>query len=373
MSKKNILLMYISKNSGHHHASLAIENALHDLSDDVETLAVDSFNYMNPVLEKIIGKTYMSVIRRKPEFWGYIYDNPKVVQGTQKIKNLIHRHNSNKTRALLERFNPDAVICTQAFPCGIMADYKKSQGIPLLLSGVLTDYAPHSYWMYDNVDMYFVPSEETKERLVANGIAPDKVRLTGIPIDPKFKKIIDKNKIRKSLNLSEKEPIILVMGGSQGLGPMKETIKVLNNSELNFQIIVVTGGNRKIYNYLSKRAPHFRKKVIVLGYVEHIDELMEVSSVIISKPGGITVSEALAKGLALFIVKPIPGHETMNSDHLTKNRVAIKVDNLNNIEIFLKELFSSPSALVNMQSRAKKFSKPNSALDIAKGVLERIM
>jgi len=371
--KKRVLLMYISKNSGHHHASLALEKAFHQLSDDVETLNIDSFHYTNPIFEKIINKLYMSVIKRKPEFWGHIYDNPQVVRRTQKLKESIHKYNSGKMKDLLDDFKPQAVVCTQAFPCGIVADYKKNNSTNITLVGVLTDYAPHSYWVYDNVDHYFVPSAESKERLVEGGVLEDRVVVTGIPIDPKFRKVTNKEKVINSLKLSSNKPIILVMGGSQGIGPIKEIMKALSNSKLDFQIIVITGTNKKLYRYLEKKSHQITKRTVVLGYSDNINELMEISTVVISKPGGVTISEAFAKSLPVFIIKPIPGQERLNADHLVKYKVGININNLQDTEIFLKELLLNSSALNNMRNRAKAFSKPNSALDIASTVLERIM
>lgn len=371
--KKRVLLMYISENSGHHQASRAIENALHQLSDDVETFNIDSFHYTNPILEKIVNQAYMSVIKRKPEFWGQIYDNPKIVKNTQRLRASIHKYNSNKMTNLLDELHPQAILCTQAFPCGIIADCKNESNADFMLAGVLTDYAPHSYWIYDNVDTYFVPSTETGEKLIMNGVLKEKINVTGIPIDPKFRKVTDKKKVKKALNLLDSKPIVLVMGGSQGIGPIKEIMKFLNVSEVDFQIIVITGNNKKLFKFLEKKALHSRKKTVVLGYVKNIDEIMEISSIVISKPGGITISESLAKGLPVFIVKPIPGQEEMNAGHLVKNKVAVRLDNFSNINIFLKELFSSLPVLNNMRQRAKAFSKPNSAIDIAKSVLERIM
>ena len=371
--KKRVLLMYISKNSGHHHASLAIESAFRELSDNIETLNVDSFSYTNPILEQVINRTYMSVIRRTPGVWNYLYDNPDVVRKTQKLRESIHKYNSQKMKNLLEDFKPQAVICTQAFPCGIVADYKKTNNSSMVLAGVLTDYAPHAYWFSDKVDFYFVPSEEARERLATNGIPKDRIKLTGIPIDTKFKRVINTKKVADSLGLSGDKPTILVMGGSQGVGPIKEIIKILNNSTMDFQIIVVAGGNKKLSRYLTKRLGRFRKKTLVFGYTDNIDELMEISSLVIGKPGGITISEATAKRLPLLIVKPIPGQERMNTDHLVKNKVAIKVDRLQDINVFVRELLSNPWALKNMQEHVRKFAKPNSAIEIAQTILERIM
>ncbi len=365
--------MYISNNSGHHHASLAIENAIHELSDDVETLNVNSFCYTNPILEKIINKAYLSIIKRKPEVWGYLYDNPKVVKKTRRLRESIHKYNSHKMQSLLDEFKPQAVICTQAFPCGIVADLKKTYGSNILLAGVLTDYAPHSYWIYDNVDMYFVPSEETKARLLLNGIPYEKIHLTGIPIDVKFKKIYDREKILNSLGLSRDIPVILVMGGSQGLGPIREIITMLDNSDINLQIIVATGSNKRLKRCLERRRSAFKKKIVILGYTENICELMDVSSLLISKPGGITISEALAKGLPILILKPIPGHEEMNTNQLLKHGVAVKLGRLQDVVTVARELLSNTPLLQNMRERARKFSRPSSASDIAKRVLERIM
>jgi len=178
--------------------------------------------------------------------------------------------------------------------------------------------------------------------------------------------------VRDSLGLSQSVPVILIMGGSQGIGPVIEIVKILNELETQLQIVVVAGGNRRLYRMLKRREGRLAKKMIVFPYTKNIEELMEISSLIITKPGGITISESLAKGLPVLIVKPIPGQEQMNTDHLVKNGVAIKVDNLPDVGIFVKELFSNPATLTNMRSRAKALSRPKSAQDIVDTILERI-
>jgi len=365
--------MYISENSGHHHASLAIESAFNKAPAEVEILSVNSFNYTNPILEKIINKAYMSIIKRKPEVWGYLYDNPRIIKKTQGLRAAIHKYNSQKMGNLLDGFRPHAVVCTQAFPCGIVADCKKRDGRNLMLTAVLTDYAPHFYWMYDSVDLYCVPSEKTGEKLVSNGISANKVRVTGIPIDPKFSNDIDGNAVRNSMGLSQSVPVVLLMGGSQGIGPVTEIVKILNALKTELQIVVVAGGNKKLYNMLKKKENRLTKKMIVFPYTQNIDELMEISSVIITKPGGITVSEALAKGLPVIIVKPIPGQEQMNTEHLIQDKVAIKADKLHDVGVFVTELFSKPVSLKNMQDRARALSKPKSAQDVVGAVLKGIL
>src|SRR3989338_2987771 len=121
---KRILLMYISYNSGHHRSSIAIERALKMLQPQTEVLNINGFNYTNPILERVINRTYMSVIKRKPQIWDYLYDNPKVFKKVQALRDFIHNMNFEKLQALLDDFKPDAIVCTQAFTCGMIADLK---------------------------------------------------------------------------------------------------------------------------------------------------------------------------------------------------------------------------------------------------------
>ena len=147
MRPKRIILMYISEVSGHRNAALAIEKAIRILEPNTEILNINAFNYTNPVAEKITNSIYMGIIKIAPKIWDYLYDNPKVVKRIEKAKENIHKANSPKLKRLFDKFMPDAVICTQAFPCGMVADYKKTYGASLPLIAVLTDYVPHSYWI----------------------------------------------------------------------------------------------------------------------------------------------------------------------------------------------------------------------------------
>lgn len=370
--KKKILLMYISDDSGHHRASLAIEKALHLEDSDVETSNVNSFNYTNPILEKIINRTYMSVIKNRPEFWGYLYDNPRIVKKTQKLRDSIHKHNTEKLKRLLGIYSPDAIICTQAFPCGMIADFKKNSGVKVALFGVLTDYAPHSYWVFDNVDAYFVPSEETGKRLISNGVSPSRIVDSGIPVDPVFKSSKGRSAIIKNMGLSADSPIVLLMGGSLGIGPLKETFASLLRARSDFQIIAVLGKNKSYYRWFKRRERKSRKKLLALPFVANTDELMEISSLLISKPGGITTAEAFIKGLPLCIIKPIPGQEQMNTDYLLGNNLAIKLDNPADAGIMVDELFYNRDKLTELSARSMLVSKPDSAKVIAKTVLNFI-
>ena len=147
----------------------------------------------------------------------------------------------------MDEFKPDVVVCTQAFPCGLIADYKKTFDVNIPLIGVLTDYAPHSYWIFDRVDRYIVPSEETGKKLIDNGVYPDRVMPYGIPIDAKFRNSPGKEEIFRKLSLKPDLSTVLIMGGTQGLGPIKELVALLDRSVLPLQMIIACGTNKRLF------------------------------------------------------------------------------------------------------------------------------
>lgn len=361
---KKILLLYISEHSGHHCASSAIENALHAIDPAVETLNINSFNYTNPILEKIINQAYMSVVKRTPEVWEYLYDNPKVLKSTQKLREMIHRFNTGKLKTLLNEFRPDVIICTQAFPCGMIADYKKSLGIKIPLIGVLTDYAPHSYWVFNDVDKYIVPSVETGRKLIDNGVDSARIEDFGIPIDTKFANTLDRDHARDKLGFDRNKPCVLMMGGTQGLGPIKTVARLLDASPIDLQIIIATGTNRKVYRWLKRR--HFKKKFLILPFADNVNELMRAADVIVTKPGGITTAEALAAGVPMLILHPLPGQEAMNTRFLLKEGVAVKAENPEDVIVVLEELLYNETKLKAMSRKASALSKPDSSMNIAR-------
>jgi processive 1,2-diacylglycerol beta-glucosyltransferase len=367
---KKVLLLYISVLSGHHRAAMAIEKALHHFAPNIQVYSINAFHYTNPILERIINKTYSGIIKRTPEVWEYLYDNPKIVKNTQALKEMMHRYNSLKMKNLIDDFKPDVVACTQAFPCGMVADYKTTFKKSLPLMGVLTDFYPHSYWMYDAVDIYAVASQDAKDRLVSNGIPSEKIQVTGIPIDIKFNIQCDRKDIFKKLGLDPFKKTVLIMGGSGGLGPIKKVVFALNKISQDIQIIVVSGTNSRLNTYLNRRIKKMNKHIMVINYTDSIDELMTISDIIITKPGGLTVSEALAKTVPIIIINPIPGQESKNAEFLLKEGAAVKALNERDAAILVDNLCGTELKLESMKRNAQRIAMPYSAINTAKTILE---
>jgi len=367
---KKILLLYITEKSGHHKASLAIEKALKIIDPTCQVSNINAFNYTNPILEKIITRTYLSLIKNRPEVWEYLYDNPKIIRSTKKLKDLVHYHNSSKLRKLLFDTQPDVVVCTQAFPCGMIADFKKNNNINIPLIAVLTDYAPHSYWFYDNVDHYIVPSMEIGEKVYKNGVPAEKIKDFGIPIDPKFSKPLNKDELYKKYGLDQSRRTVLIMGGGRGIGPIKKTILSLSkNVNLKFQIITVTGINTKLYEQLLNIKKKMDKNFLLIGYTENIEELMEIADLIVTKPGGLTISEAMAKKLPIIIIHPLPGQESMNTAFLVEKGIGIKIKDEIELPIVIENLLSENGKLQQMQKNSQLAGNPDSSLKLAKLIL----
>jgi len=375
--KRRVLLMYITRVSGHRQATLSIQKALKDLNPAVIAPLVNGFGYTYPLLDKVVHRTYMSVIKRTPKVWDYLYDNPSIVKKSAPVKKYLHRTSHKKIERLFEKHHPDTVVCTQAFPCGMVADYKQEKKLNFRLIAVLTDYAPHSFWLNNGVDYYIVPSLDAKERFIKKGVPEDMIKVYGIPIRPKFAVQLDRRPIAERLGVDLRTPVALIMGGGQGLGPIKSVVRSLMHVRMPIQLIVLTGVNKKLVRWLKKesealtRQPDKRdKKLLFYEFANNVDELMELATLIISKPGGMTTSEALSKGLPMVIVNPLPGQEMRNTDFLLKKGIGIRIDKTSDIGEEVELLLKSPDRLMAMSKAAYASGKPHAALDIAKLILD---
>jgi len=375
MNRKKFLLTYITDSSGHHRASLAIEKALKKLSSKAEIMNIDLLKYLLPLGGLILNKAYMQMLAKNPKTWESIYDDSKLHSKLNKWIDRLAALKSFKLAKLIEKFNPDVICSTQAFPALMLAEFKSrdffNTGLTPIV-GVLTDYSPHRYWVHPNIDLYVVPSKETGEGLVAKGVRADRIKDFGIPIDPKFLLIdhIKREEIFRRLQLNESLPVVLIMGGSQGLGPIKEIIKGFNKFSSSFQLAVVCGKNQKLKEEIEKELPSLHYPIKILGYVENINELMKVSSLVITKPGGLTVSECLACGLPMVIISPIPGQEALNARFLLEHQLAVSAFSGEDAVQATIKLLENHEARERMRSQAKIYAKPEAALTIAQALIK---
>src|SRR5439155_10395719 len=225
--------------------------------------------------------------------------NPDVEAATREIRELLKIISLPKMRALLKRHNPQALVCTQAVPCSVFAAEKRRGRLGIPLVAVITDFAVHSYWVHPEVDLYCVASEEARRYLIHPGLSASKIVVSGIPISPTFLQHVPKEQARAELDLDPKIPTILVMGGSQGLGPLQDLMEHLH--ALNFQCLITTGVNRDLFRSLQERYGKDRR-IRLLGFTKMVHTLMDAPDLLITKPGGLTSAEALGTGLPTIIM-----------------------------------------------------------------------
>jgi processive 1,2-diacylglycerol beta-glucosyltransferase len=296
-------------------------------------------------------------------------DDVKVARKLNRIKELFPSRARTRFAKHVAEFNPDVVLCTHYEPVdalGVMR--RKAKTKPPFVVSVVTDFEAHALWMDADVDLYCVAAEETKARLVARGAAAEHVLATGIPIAAKFAAKVNPLTARKTLGLRDDLPTLLVLSGGFGMGPVGKILHQLDKVEREFQTVVVCGRNEELRRELA--AQDRRHPTRVLGFASNMHELMGVADLIITKPGGLTSSEALALGKPLFILDPIPGQEAANSDFLLERGAAAKVNRVEDLPFRIEQLLGSKK-LGEMAKAAKGLGRLKSAESVCKEVLSR--
>ena len=367
---RRVLYLYLTKHSGHYTAAVAVDEAVRRRDSRVESMLLDSFSHANPVLSKVTLKAYLAALKTAPEIWEWMYDNAEFKERTAKIRELLNRGNSRKLQKILTSFRPDIVVCTQAFACGVLASWKRATGNrrPALV-GVLTDFVAHRYWAHDQVDLYIAPNNATKETLVSQGVPAERVKVTGIPVNHRYLHPAQKDAVYESLGLKPGLPLILLMGGSLGLGPMKSVIRKLDKLPQPFYIIAITGKNEELKERLERKGQKLRHPTKIFGFVENVQDLMDAAEMVVTKPGGITTAECLVKRLPMIIINPIPGQEAKNTEYLLSHRVAVQAEDANDVRLFVDEFLRNPEKLRQMREAAAALGRPHAADDASREIL----
>ena len=363
-SGPRVLLMHVSTHLGHQQASRAIGQTVQRLYPQAHVTSVDASQYASRLVRWAIAQSYLSLIRHQPDVWEYLYDNPTVHRRIQWLRTLLHHYHAANLGRLLETVRPDVIACTQAYPCGIAAHFKRVHQVSIPLVGVLTDYAPHLYWFHDDVDVYVVPSEEVKQRFLARGVEASRIRVLGIPIDLRFLEQVDRAALAREFGLDLADPIILIMGGGSGFGPLREIVMNLDRLPHPCQFIVVAGRNLALHHWLMRQ--RFRHRIVSFGYIRMIPQLMDLATLLISKPGGLTTSEALAKRLPLVMVNPIPGQEAYNARYLLAQGAAVQANSAETVRQTVRDLLDDPERIEALRRRIDEVARPMASVDIAR-------
>jgi processive 1,2-diacylglycerol beta-glucosyltransferase len=368
-----VLIATLTAGAGHLQTAAALDEAWRSLRPRDVVEKVDLQTFFSPLHKKVTSDGYVKLVEHAPDLWALLFkktDNPKLVRRLARLRRAFPPQSTLRFIKYLRKFKPDVVFCTHYLPVEILDKARERwEGAPPLAVCVVTDFEAHALWMGESVDLYCVAAEETKARLVARGALADNVLATGIPIAAKFSKPCDPLAVRKSYGLRDDLPVLLVLGGGFGMGPVAEILDELDKTNQPFQTLVVAGRNEELRRELAVKDR--RHPTHVLGFVTNMQDLMTVSDLIISKPGGLTSSEALAMGKPLFILNPIPGQEAANSDFLLEHGAAAKANRVEDLPFRLGQLLGSKK-LKELASNARALGRPSAALDVCAAALARL-
>jgi processive 1,2-diacylglycerol beta-glucosyltransferase len=376
-SPMHVIILSASVGAGHLRAAQAVELALKQSHPDIKVQNIDVLTLTNGAFRRIYGTAYIDLVNKAPHVLGYMYDmldkpSRSGRHRADRFRLAWEKLNLKKFIDLICQTNPDLVINTHFLPAEIIASLRKRGECTVPQVTVTTDFETHRLWVNQPCEHYFTATEEGAIGLSAWGIPREDITVTGIPIHPLFSKPKDRKEVLKRQNLDGDRPIILQSAGGFGVGPIEKIYKSLLNIERPLEIVVVTGKNAAAKNQLSQVSCPKRHRCQILGFTDQMDELMCAADLVVSKPGGLTTSETLARGAAMVIVDPIPGQESRNSDFLLENGAAIKVNNLAALGHKLEAIFSDPTRLTQLKSNAAKLGRPRAAFDVVEKSLSLV-
>jgi len=360
------MILSITAGQGHHSAAKSISDALTDRGVTVKT--VDVYKQIDKNLCDAVNKGYLISTKHTPKAYRAIYeliDSKKAPATKYSLQSIMGILIAIRFEKFIEDFSPDVIICTHIFAAQVINELKrrgKLATVPTI--GIVTDYTIHPFWEdVTYIEYIETASELLTQRAILKGISPDRLCPLGIPVQKKFSQKISKSDARKKFGLSPDAPIILVMAGSMGYGNMPEIISGIHNFDSRCQVIAVCGNNKKLFKKLHSMNPG--NNVKIFGFTNEVDVLMDAADCIVTKPGGLTTSEAMAKKLPMILVNPIPGQEDRNLEFFLNNGVALAVTKNFTIEEAMYFMFSDKERLKLINHQLEKLAKPNAAANLA--------
>lgn len=372
---KKILIFYGSYGGGHLSAAKSIRDYIEKNYSDSQVDLVDCVEYVNKLFNKLTTKAYKDFSKNARWIWKHLYYDSES-GSLSRICNTINRLMAIKLNRLIQEFQPDLIISTHPFSSQMCAILKEKGKLNCKVATILTDYASHNQWLVKSefIDYYFVAQQGMVDDLVSRGVNKDKIHVTGIPLSSRFLQSYNKQKILEDYGLtSDKNTILFFAGGEFGFGKDKtfNRLKAIIDNLPNLQVVAVAGRNEKMKERFDElvKTTRTESNVKILSFTNQVPELMSVSDLVITKPGGLTTTESLASGLPLIIIDPLPGQEEENAEFIENSGAGIWVKDSDNIESILLDIFNSPTKLEDMKSKARLIAKKNSTQNIVETLL----
>ena len=355
MDGLRILVFSAAFGAGHIKAAEALVEQVRLQAPEAVVEHLDFGEFVNKRVNALAQNIYIEMIKHTPKLWGRVYYQADKIHPDSLIQRFLNSLGRENVCDYIESYQPDLIICTYHVAAGILAHLRRENMLNIPVATVITDYALHGQWVHPGVDMYFVACDDVKEGLIGRGIEQGKIYITGIPVSARFEKEADRGALRESLGLHPDKLTFLVMCGAFGvLDGVKKICTFLGEADAFVQTVVVCGRDVRLYESLREVAEGSKNTMLCLGYSNDVDRLMAASDIIITKAGGLTVTEALTKQLPLIIFKPIPGQEEENAQFLAKNGAALIAGNEDELENHVRYLLLNQEKLAGLKAAATR-------------------
>jgi processive 1,2-diacylglycerol beta-glucosyltransferase len=368
-----VLILHASVGAGHKRAADAIAAAFARRSPG-QVRVEDVLDHTNPLFREAYAHSYLRLTDKLPALWGYVYEQTDrdFFRFTTELRTIVDGIWVWGLRKLLREYAPDVIVCTHFLPVEVLARRKGRARLSQPLYCVVTDYAAHAFWVYRDVDRYFVATEETQLQLVERGVPEGVIQINGIPVDPQISAPKTMTATREAHGFPLDRPLITIFGGGLEPARVRMIVEGLLQQQLNGTLVVVAGRNRALLAELSDLEGTGHTELHKLGFINYVDDLVVASDMVVTKAGGLTVSEVLARGRPMIIIDPIPGQEESNADYLASVGAAISIRLPQHVPFAITQLLADPQRLAAMGESARRFARPRAALDIVETILADI-
>lgn len=361
-----ILFLSASVGVGHLSAANAVGSALRAIDSNAQTPVVDAYKYAALVVSRVVSNGYLSMVKTIPQMYRFIYNRAERATEVGRFRTWAHQFTAANLRPLMLRERPDAVVCTHAFPCGAMAEYKRMFPDAPPVVGIVTDFAVHGFWIHANVDAYVVATEAMRHALIARRIPADRISVAGIPVRVEFAPSGEaRDALRERLDLPKDRFVALLMGGGLGIAPIERMLRALTRVRVPLAAVVVAGRNSRISRRLAQTADSVNYPVRALRFVENVYDYMHAADAFVTKPGGLSTAEALVAQVPMVLCKPLPGQEERNARVLLEAGAALRTRRIDELPAALETILTDSNRRARMVAAARRLGRPNAAGEAA--------
>jgi len=354
-----VLLLSEGFGSGHTQAAYALAVGLRALDPGISTRVIELGKFLNPVLGPLIVSAYRKTVSKQPKLVGIVYRRQYKKSLNRFTQLALHRIFYTHTSQVISQLKPDLIVCTHPVPSAVVSRLKRL-GLNVPLYTLITDYDAHGTWTSSEVNKYLVSTALVKKKLTDRGIPSSRIEVTGIPVHPNFWETHDKAELQAQFDLKPM-PTVLIMGGGWGIMYSDNLLEYMTRWRDRIQIIFCVGSNDKAREKMLAD-PHFQHPNIkVLGFTKEISKLMDVSDLLITKPGGMTCTEGLSKSIPMLFYEPIPGQEEVNCEYFVESgfgEMLVSTETIDKWFGLIQEPYSSVQYRRDLMSKRNQHYNP---------------